>query len=131
MSMQDPIADMLTCIRNGQFAKKNTINIFFSKIKFFIVKVLKEEGYIQDFKICQIKKIKKIELTLKYFKGYPVIKSIKRVSKPGLRIYKVSNKLPIIMNGLGTAIISTSKGVMTDNEARKIKIGGEVICYIS
>lgn len=130
MSMQDPIADMLTCIRNGQSANKNFICINYSKIKISILKVLKEEGYIKTYTIeNDLKKV--IRLELKYFQGKPVIEKIQRISSPGLRIYKSSNNLPKIMNGLGIAIISTSKGVITDSYARKIGIGGEVICYIS
>lgn len=130
MSMQDPIADMLTCIRNGQSANKNVIYINYSKIKIAIIKVLHEEGYIKQYIIDnQIKPI--IKLELKYFQGKPVIDTLKRVSKPGLRIYKSAKKLPKIMNGLGIVIISTSKGVITDKYARKIGIGGEIICYVS
>lgn len=131
MSMQDPIADMLTCIRNSQNANKMFVSFFYSKIKKSIIRVLHNEGYIKDFLIEKKENNKLIKIHLKYFRKKPVIQQIKRVSKPGLRIYKTANKLPKIMNGLGIAIISTSQGVMTDSSARKINIGGEIICYIS
>lgn len=131
MSMQDPIADMLTCIRNSQSARKLYVNLFYSKIKISIIKVLQIEGYIENFLIEEKEKNKIIKVNLKYFKGKSVIQKIKRISKPGLRIYKPANKLPKIMNGLGIAIISTSKGVITDHTARKINIGGEIICYVA
>lgn len=130
MSMQDPIADMLTCIRNNQSANKNFVDVIYSKIKLSIAKVLQESGYIQQY-VLQGKIKKQIRLELKYFKNKPVIDTIKRISTPGLRIYKSANKLPKVMNGLGIAVISTSKGVMTDSAARKQSIGGEVICYVS
>ncbi|MBK4764836.1 MAG: 30S ribosomal protein S8 [Pantoea sp. Brub] len=130
MSMQDPISDMLTCIRNGQFANKIDIIMPYSKFKESISRVLKEEGYIQDFKI--IGDIKKnIKITLKYFKNKGVLEQIKRVSRPGLRIYKKKNDIPKVMSGMGIAIISTSKGVMADYTARRLGIGGEIICYIA
>ncbi|WMC19754.1 MAG: 30S ribosomal protein S8 [Enterobacteriaceae bacterium PC38] len=129
MSLQDPISNMLTYIRNGQIIKKKKINIPFSNIKKEIAKILKQEGYIKDYKI-KIKNIKKIELILKYFKNKPVIENIKRISKPSLRIYKKKKNLPVVMNYLGIAIISTSKGIMTDSLARKLGLGGEIICYI-
>ncbi|MXP56560.1 30S ribosomal protein S8 [Pantoea sp. Mhis] len=130
MSMQDPIADMLTNIRNGQIANKISVSMPSSKLKVAIANLLKEEGYIQDFMIKD--KIKpKLELTLKYFQGKAVIETIKRVSKPGLRIYKKKHELPEIMAGLGIAVISTSKGIMTDRAARLVGLGGEVICYIA
>lgn len=130
MSMQDPIADMLTCIRNNQSANKNIVNIMYSKIKLSIVKVLQEEGFIKKYIVeGKVKSI--IKLELKYFKNKPVIENIQRISTPGLRIYKSKNKLPKVMNGLGIAVISTSKGVMTNSTARKKGIGGEVLCYVS
>lgn len=130
MTMQDPISDMLTCIRNNQIANKTFVEIPFSNIKISIIKVLKNEGYIKQYEIIKEKKTK-IRLELKYFNNQPVIEKINRISKPSLRIYKRVNKLPKIMNGLGIAIISTSKGVMTDANARKMGIGGEIICYVS
>ncbi|BAP58361.1 30S ribosomal protein S8 [Candidatus Tachikawaea gelatinosa] len=130
MSMQDPIANMLTCIRNGQNARKISITIPSSILKVEIAKVLQEEGYIKDFKIIENKK-PKIVLYLKYFKGKGVAESIQRISRPGLRIYKKYNELPKVMNGLGISIISTSKGIMTDQKAYKSNLGGEVICYVS
>lgn len=131
MSMQDPIADMLTCIRNSQSANKLYVNLTYSKIKVSIVKVLQEEGYIKNFLIEKKENNNIIKVNLKYFKGKSVIQQIKRISKPGLRIYKPANKIPKIMNGLGIVIISTSKGLMTDYTARKINIGGEIICYVA
>ncbi|CAJ0993527.1 30S ribosomal protein S8 [Pantoea sp. Nvir] len=130
MSMQDPIADMLTRIRNGQAAKKLTVIMPSSKLKVAIASVLKEEGYIEDFKIeGDIKR--ELELTLKYFQSKAVVESIQRVSRPGLRIYKKKDELPKVMAGLGIAVISTSKGVMTDHAARQAGIGGEIICYVA
>lgn len=131
MSMQDPIADMLTCIRNSQSARKPYVDLFYSKIKIAIIKVLQVEGYIKNFFVEKKEKNKIIKINLKYFKNKAVIQKIKRISKPGLRIYKPAKKIPKIMNGLGIAIISTSKGVMTDHNARKINIGGEIICYVA
>lgn len=131
MSMQDPIADMLTCIRNSQSANKLYVNLTYSKIKVSIIKVLQEEGYIKNFLIEKKENNNIIKVNLKYFKGKSVIQQIKRISKPGLRIYKPANKIPKIMNGLGIVIISTSKGLMTDYTARKINIGGEIICYVA
>ncbi|XZR53119.1 MAG: 30S ribosomal protein S8 [Enterobacteriaceae bacterium] len=128
MSMQDPISDMLTYIRNGQNIKKKKIIIPFSNIKKEISRVLKEEGYIKDYK--NKNKKKNLELILKYFKNKPVIENIKRISKPSLRIYKKKKNLPKVMNYLGIAIISTSKGIMSDSLARKYGIGGEIICYV-
>lgn len=130
MSMQDPIADMLTCIRNNQSANKSIVNIIYSKIKLAITKVLQEEGFIKEY-VIEGKIKSTIKLELKYFKNKPVIENIQRISTPGLRIYKSTDKLPKVMNGLGIAVISTSKGVMTDRNARKQGIGGEVICYVS
>ncbi|MXP67894.1 30S ribosomal protein S8 [Pantoea sp. Aalb] len=130
MSMQDPIADMLTRIRNGQAANKVVVSMPSSKLKVAIANVLKEEGYIQNFKIAgEIKPA--LELTLKYFQGKAVVESIQRVSRPGLRIYKKKDKLPKVMAGLGIAVVSTSKGVMTDRAARRAGLGGEIICYVA
>lgn len=127
MSMQDPISDMITCIRNSQVSKKKLVIFPSSKIKLAIAKILKEEGYIEDFYIT---KKNFIEIILKYFKEKPVIDSIIRISKPGLRIYRSRKKLPKVIGGLGIAVISTSKGIMTDSNARKLNLGGEIICYV-
>ncbi|MFU2048186.1 30S ribosomal protein S8 [Avibacterium gallinarum] len=130
MSMQDPIADMLTRIRNGQAANKIVINMPSSKLKVAIANVLAAEGYIENVKILEGAK-PELEITLKYFQGKPVVESIQRVSRPGLRIYKRKDELPKVMGGLGVAVISTSKGVMTDRAARQAGLGGEVICYVA
>lgn len=130
MSMQDPIADMLTRIRNGQSAGKVAVSMPSSKQKVAIAKLLKEEGYIADFKVNGDVKAE-LEVELKYFQGKPVVELIQRVSRPGLRIYKKRGDLPKIMNGLGIAVVSTSKGVMTDRAARKAGMGGEIICYVA
>lgn len=130
MSMSDPIADMLTRIRNGQSAAKTDVSMPASKMKQAIAKVLKDEGYIKDFSVSEGAK-PEMTVSLKYFEGRPVIESIKRVSRPGLRIYKNKDELPKVMNGLGVAIISTSKGIMTDREARASGFGGEVVCLVS
>ncbi len=130
MSMQDPIADMLTRIRNGQAANKVAVKMPSSKQKVAIAAVLKEEGYITDFAVSGELKAE-LEITLKYFQGESVIERLERVSRPGLRIYKKSNDLPKVIGGLGIAIVSTSKGVMTDRAARKAHIGGEIICYVA
>lgn len=130
MSMQDPISDMLTRIRNGQAASKVSVNMPSSKQKVAIVAVLKQEGYVSDYIVSDGTK-PQLEVTLKYFEGKKVIDTIKRVSRPGLRIYKGSSDLPKVMAGLGVAIVSTSRGVMTDRAARKASVGGEIICYVS
>ncbi|WJG10156.1 30S ribosomal protein S8 [Aliiglaciecola sp. LCG003] len=130
MSMQDPIADMFTRIRNGQMASKVSVTMPSSKLRVSIAKVLKEEGYIGDFAVTgDVKPV--IEVALKYFEGKKVIESIERVSRPGLRIYKKKDELPKVMGGLGIAIVSTSKGVMTDRAARKAGMGGEIIGYVA
>jgi len=130
MSMTDPVADMLTRIRNGQSAGKKSITLPSSKLKASIAVVLKNEGYINDFKVETIGNRQEITIDLKYYKGMPVIESIQRVSRPGLRIYKSTNDLPKVLGGMGIAIISTSNGVMTDRAARAIGYGGEVICTV-
>ena len=130
MSMQDPIADMLTRIRNGQAAGKVAVSMPSAKQKVAIAKLLKEEGYVADYKIVGDVK-PELEVELKYFQGKPVVELIQRVSRPGLRIYKKCGELPKIMNGLGIAVVSTSKGVMTDRAARKAGMGGEIICYVA
>ena len=130
MSMQDPIADMLTRIRNGQAANKVAINMPSSKLKVAIANVLAAEGYIESVKVLEGAK-PELEITLKYFQGKPVVESIQRVSRPGLRIYKRKDELPKVMGGLGVAVISTSKGVMTDRAARQAGLGGEIICFVA
>jgi len=130
MSMQDPIADMLTRIRNGQAANKVAVKMPSSKLKVAIANVLKEEGYITDYAVSGEQK-PELEITLKYFQGKEVIETIQRISRPGLRIYKKRDELPKVMGGLGVAIVSTSKGVMTDRAARQAGMGGEIICYVA
>ena len=130
MSMQDPIADMLTRIRNGQTANKVAISMPSSKLKVAIANVLAAEGYIESVKVLEGAK-PELEITLKYFQGKPVVESIQRVSRPGLRIYKRKDELPKVMGGLGVAVISTSKGIMTDRAARQAGLGGEIICYVA
>ncbi len=130
MSMTDPVADMLTRIRNGQSAGKKSIKQPSSKLKVSIAQVLKDEGYITDFSTETTGSHTQMTIELKYYKGAPVIESIKRISRPGLRIYKSKDELPKVLGGLGIAIISTSNGVMTDRAARAIGRGGEVICTV-
>ena len=130
MSMHDPISDMLTRIRNAQRANKKSVLMPSSKLKCAIAKVLKEEGYIENFSNSTgIKPV--LEIELKYYAGQPVIDQIKRISRPGLRIYKGSDEIPYVMNGLGVVIISTSKGIMTDRKARAEGIGGELLCIVA
>ncbi|WP_420934041.1 30S ribosomal protein S8 [Alteromonas sp. A081] len=130
MSMQDPIADMFTRIRNGQMAQKVSVTMPSSKVRVSICEVLKSEGYITDFATSgDVKPV--LEVTLKYFEGKQVIDTIERVSRPGLRIYKKKDELPKVMGGLGIAIVSTSKGVMTDRAARNAGMGGEIIGYVA
>jgi small subunit ribosomal protein S8 len=129
--MTDPIADMLTRIRNALMARHKTVVVPGSKLKLEIARILKEEGYIEDYRVIEEKPQIKIEIVLKYDeKKRPVIAGIRRVSKPGRRIYRGYKELPKVLNGLGIAIISTSQGIMTDHEARKRRVGGEVICEI-
>jgi small subunit ribosomal protein S8 len=128
--MTDPVADMLTRIRNGQSAGKKSIKQPSSKLKVSIAQVLKDEGYITDFSTETTGSHTEMTIELKYYKGAPVIESIKRVSRPGLRIYKSKDELPKVLGGLGIAIVSTSNGVMTDRAARAIGHGGEVICTV-
>ena len=129
MSMQDTLADMFTRIRNGHMAEKQAVSMPSSKVKVSIAQVLKDEGYITDFAVeGDVKPVLNVEL--KYFEGKPVIEEIKRVSRPGLRIYKNAKDLPTVQGGLGVAIVSTSKGVMADRAARSAGIGGEVICTV-
>jgi small subunit ribosomal protein S8 len=130
MSMQDPIADMLTRIRNVQAVGGLTVGMPCSTKKLAILEVLKNEGYIEDFAMTTTEGKRDINVTLKYYQGRPVIDKIKRISRPGLRIYKRSNELPKILSGMGIAIISTSKGVMTERTARAQNLGGEVLCTV-
>lgn len=131
MSMSDPIADMLTRIRNGQQAEKISVSMPSSKLKCAIAGVLKDEGYILDFDTNGEGASKTLEVKLKYFEGKPVIEKIQRISRPGLRQYASSESIPVILGGLGIAIISTSKGVMTGQQARSMGQGGEVLCAVS
>ena len=131
MSMTDPIADMLTRIRNGQKARKVSVAMPASKEKEAIAAVLKDEGYITDFSTSGEGATRALTVDLKYFEGTPVIESVRRVSKPGLRVYRGKEKLPKVLGGLGVAIVSTSAGVMSDREAREKGIGGEVLCVVS
>jgi small subunit ribosomal protein S8 len=132
MSMNDPISDMLTRIRNAQMAEKATVSMPSSKLKIAIAEVLKEEGYVDGFKIEQgLANQSTLQIGLKYYSGRPVIEKIQRISRPGLRIYKGSDDIPKVMNGLGIAIVSTSKGLMTDRKARANGIGGEVLCVVA
>ncbi len=131
MSFTDPIADMITRIRNGQLRKLNTVSIPNSRFRAKILDVLKDEGYISNYKILsEQQNNKSLIVDLKYNNGIPVIKNIARVSKPGRRVYAKANSIPKIQNGLGIAIVSTSMGIMSDNDARSKKIGGEVICRV-
>jgi small subunit ribosomal protein S8 len=129
--MSDPIADMLTRIRNAQLAEKLSVAMPSSRVKASIAQVLKDEGYIEEFKVNDEDGKPTLEIALKYYAGEPVIEKIERVSRPGLRIYKGRDDIPKIMNGLGIAIVSTSKGVMTDRKARATGIGGEVLCIVA
>ena len=131
MTMTDPISDMLTRIRNGQKARKVSVSMPASSAKKDVARVLKDEGYIMDYPVSGEVAGKEFSLELKYFEGAPVIESIKRASRPGLRIYRGKESLPRVLGGLGVAIVSTSAGVMSDREAREKGIGGEVICIVS
>jgi small subunit ribosomal protein S8 len=130
MSMSDPIADMLTRIRNAQSVEKTAVTMPSSKLKVAIAQVLKDEGYIDGFAIKGDAKAE-LEIALKYYAGRPVIERIERVSRPGLRVYKGRHSMPQVMNGLGVAIVTTPQGVMTDRKARASGIGGEVLCYVA
>lgn len=131
MSMTDPIADLLTRIRNGQMSNKVSVSMPSSKQKIAILEVLQKEGYIAGFKQTTKGAHKTLSVELKYFQGAPVIETIKRASRPGLRSYKGKDELPKVLGGLGVAIVSTSQGVMTDREARALGQGGEVLCFVS
>jgi len=131
MSMSDPIADMLTRIRNAQLVGHASVDMPASKLKAAIAQVLKDEGYIEDFALRDDGAKKELRIGLKYYAGRPVIERLERVSKPGLRVYRGRNDIPRIMNGLGVAILSTSRGVMTDRKARADGVGGEVLCIVA
>jgi len=131
MSMSDPIADLLTRIRNAQMVGKPTVSAPSSKVKVAIARVLMDEGYIDGLEVRTANGKSELEIALKYYAGRPVIERIERVSRPGLRVYKGSNAIPQVMNGLGIAIVTTPKGVMTDRKARATGVGGEVLCYVA
>ena len=131
MSMSDPIADLLTRIRNAQSVNKTTVAMPSSKLKVAIARVLKEEGYIEDFAVADLGGKPVLRIELKYYAGRPVIERIERVSRPGLRIYRGKSEIPTVMNGLGVAIVSTPQGVMTDRKARATGTGGEILCYVA
>jgi len=131
MSMTDPVADMLTRIRNAQQANKKNVSMPSSKVKLSIANVLKDEGYIASYEVSDIDGKASLSISLKYFEGKAVISKIDRVSRPGLRVYKAAKDLPKVINGLGVAIVSTSKGVMADRKARELGQGGEVLCAVS
>jgi small subunit ribosomal protein S8 len=131
MSMSDPISDMLTRIRNAQLAEKASVAMPSSKLKVAIAEVLRDEGYVDGFSVISDGGKSTLEIGLKYYSGRPVIETIQRVSRPGLRIYKGCGEIPRVMNGLGIAIISTSKGLMTDRKARANGVGGEVLCLVA
>ena len=130
MSMSDPIADMLTRIRNGLHAEKAEVSMPASRTKASIAEVLKQEGYIKGFKVAGEGAAKSLDIELKYFQGAPVIEKIERISKPGRRVYSSSTDLPKVRDGLGVALVSTSKGIMTDKSARESGVGGEILCTV-
>ena len=130
MSMSDPIADMLTRIRNAQATEKVSVSMPNSKVKVAIAEVLKSEGYIEDFAVRTNEGKSTLDIALKYYAGKPVIEKLERISRPGLRIYKGRDDIPPVMNGMGIAIVSTSRGVMTDRRARETGVGGEVLCVV-
>jgi small subunit ribosomal protein S8 len=131
MSMSDPIADMLTRVRNAQVVHKVTVSMPSSKVKVAIANVLKDEGYIEDFVVAEAGGKAELKIFLKYYAGRPVIERLERASRPGLRVYKGKDDIPVVMNGLGVSIVSTPKGVMTDRKARATGVGGEVLCYVA
>ena len=131
MCMTDPIADMLTRIRNAQMVEKASVTMPSSKLKVSIAEVLKDEGYIGDYVVRENDGKAKLDIALKYYAGRPVIVRIERVSTPGLRVYKGKDELPRVLNGLGVAIVSTPKGVMSDRKARASNVGGEVLCIVA
>src|SRR4029453_12274273 len=128
--MSDPISDMLTRIRNAQRSEKQVVAMPASRLKASIAQVLKDEGYIEDFALRENEGKPQLEISLKYYAGKPVIEKLERVSRPGLRIYRGKTEMPTVMNGLGVAIVSTSRGVMTDRKARGLGVGGEVLCIV-
>jgi len=131
MSMSDPIADLLTRIRNAQMVGHTEVVMPASRLKASIAQVLKDEGYIEGFQVKTEGGKSELEIALKYYAGKPVIERIERVSRPGLRVYKGRNAIPQVQNGLGVAIVTTPKGVMTDRKARATGVGGEVLCYVA
>jgi small subunit ribosomal protein S8 len=131
MSMSDPIADMLTRIRNAQMVEKASVSMPASKVKAAIAQVLKDEGYIDGFQVKTANGKNELEIALKYYAGRPVIERIERVSRPGLRVYRGRNEIPQVQNGLGVAIVTTPRGVMTDRKARATGVGGEVLCFVA
>ena len=131
MSMTDPIADMLTRIRNAQMVGQVDVSMPCSKLKISIAQVLKDEGYVEDYAVRENGQKKELRIGLKYYAGQPVIERLERVSKPGLRVYKGRDDIPKVMNGLGVAILSTSRGVITDRKARATGVGGEVLCIVA
>ena len=131
MSMQDPIADMLTRIRNGQAAGKVRVVMPVSRQKLAIADLLKREGYIRDFEVEEASSRRQLAVVLKYHEGEPVIDKLKRVSRPGLRVYKGKDEIPSVLDGLGIAVVSTSRGLMTDREARAAGVGGEIVCTVA
>jgi len=131
MTMSDPISDMLTRIRNAQGSEKPSVAMPASRLKASIAQVLKDEGYIEDFALRENEGKPQLEISLKYYAGKPVIEKLERVSRPGLRIYRGKAEIPNVMNGLGVAIVSTSRGVMTDRKARGLGVGGEVLCIVA
>lgn len=131
MSMTDPIADLLTRIRNAQQARKTEVSMASSKVKMAIVSVLRDEGYVADFRVANDAGKSTLTISLKYFEGRPVIDRLERVSRPGLRIYRGKDELPKVLGGMGTVIVSTPKGVMTDKQARASGQGGEVLCIVA
>jgi len=130
MPVTDPIADLLTRIRNASSAKKRRVEIPSSKMKLSLVEILKQQNFIEDYNLIEDNKQNIIDVKLKYTNGQPAISGLKKISKPGLRIYEGAESLPRVLNGLGIAVISTSKGLMTEKQARKESIGGEVICHV-
>jgi small subunit ribosomal protein S8 len=131
MSMTDPIADLLTRIRNAQTSRKTEVSMASSKVKMAIAQVLKDEGYVADFRVDNDAGKSTLTIGLKYYEGKPVIDRLERVSRPGLRIYRGKDELPKVLGGMGTVIVSTPKGVMTDKQARSIGQGGEVLCIVA
>jgi len=131
MSMSDPIADMLTRIRNGQMAGHASVSMPSSKLKTALAKLLADEGYVSSFNVDSNDGKSTLLIDLKYYQGKPVIELLKRVSRPGLRVYKNKDELPNVIGGLGVAVISTSKGIMSDREARLQGVGGEIVCYVA